>query len=509
MIDNAGARILGDMGDSTQSAAATMAKAREAARIQKPFTVKSFTLPPETEAQLEQILSIFLEELNQTQLRDSLAYCLRELTVNGKKANTKRVYFEEKGLNLDSENDYRTGMATFKSETLDNIKYWLGKQEEKGLYVRVTFHVKGRDLHLTIGNNTLITRKEQIRVYDRIARSRAFSSLEEAMTSVLDDSEGAGLGIVILVLMLKRIGLSEDAFDIDVEDNETVARLIIPMDETKSEQLSHISRRLADQIDRLPEFPESILELRRMLDDPDAEMAEIARSLGKDPSLTADLLRTVNSARYALANRMDNVVEAVKIVGLRGLKQMLLSYGTRRVLGEDNDVSRRLWDHSQRTAFFAYGLARAISRRKEILDDVYVGGILHDMGKIVFSNMHPEVVERMTEFCRQKGIPTTLFEAVSDGIDHAEVGARLAERWNFPEALVESIRFHHNPMRSSTANREVVSLVYLANELVKVENELYDAIDARVLRGLGINNKEQLSKIRERLEEQYRRQFRD
>ena len=78
-------------------------------------------------------------------------------------------------------------------------------------------------------NNVEITRKEQIRVFDRIARSRAFSSMEEAFSTVLDNSEGAGLGIVILILMLKKIGLDEDAFDIEVENGETVATLAIPL----------------------------------------------------------------------------------------------------------------------------------------------------------------------------------------------------------------------------------------------------------------------------------------
>lgn len=494
---------------SQGGATEVLEKARAAAKSQKPFAIKSYTLPPQTEAQIEEVLGVFLKELDRGVLKDSLAYCLRELAVNGKKANTKRVYFEEKGLNLQDDNDYQTGMATFKNETLDNISYWLERQEAAGLYVRVVFHIQGRDLHIKVANNTLITRKEQIRIYDRIARSRAFRTMEEAMTSVLDDSEGAGLGIVILVLMLKKFGLDEEAFDIDVEGEETVARLVIPMDATKVDHLSKISTELAEHIDALPQFPENILKLRSMIEDPDAEMSDIASILSTDPSLTADLIRTVNSARYMLPRRMDNVMEAVKVVGLRGLRQMLFSYGAQRVLGdgEQNQVTRSLWEHAQRTAYFAYAIGRYVCKRKDILDDVYVGGILHDMGKIVFSSISPETVERINTFAHGRGIPTSVFEEMSDGIDHAEVGARLAERWNFPEVLVATIRYHHSPLKAPASVRDVVAVVYLANELANLSDSHYEQLDIRVLRIVGVQDRTQLQAIHERLSDQYDREF--
>lgn len=483
-------------------------QARDAARSQRPFVIKSYRFPHSVEMEMESVLRVFLTELGREILTDSINYCLRELAVNAKKANTKRVYFEEKRLNLEDSDDYTSGMQNFKNETLDNIAYWLEKQEAAGLYVKVTFLVRGRDLEIAVANNTKITRKEQIRIYDRIARSRAFRTLEEAMTTVLDDSEGAGLGIVILVLMLKKIGLDEEAFDIDVEGDETVARLVIPMGETKVEHLEHISDELANTIDSLPQFPESILELRRLLDDPDAKMGAIARTLGKDPSLTADLLRTVNSARYMLPRRMDNVVEAVKVVGLRGLRQMLFSYGTQRILGDggDNETTRSLWEHCQRTAFFGYGIGRYVLKRKEILDDVYVGGILHDMGKIVFSNMHPETVARVQQFCLKKGIASSVFEEMNDGIDHAEVGARLAHRWNFPDVLVETIRHHHSPLKAKAQHRTVVAVVYLANEMVKFGSEL-EHLDPRVLRMLGVKDRRSLLDFGQKLAVQYDREF--
>jgi hypothetical protein len=174
-----------------------------AARNGIPLVIKTHSLPPETEADLEEILMIYLEELGQDAVKDHLAYCLKELTVNAKKANTKRVYFKEKGLNLDNPEDYEKGMKTFKSETLGNIQHYLELQEQQDLYIKVTYLIRNNMLHFSVRNNAPIKPKELTRVYDRLARSRAFESMEEAFAEVLDDSEGAGLGIVIMILMLR------------------------------------------------------------------------------------------------------------------------------------------------------------------------------------------------------------------------------------------------------------------------------------------------------------------
>jgi putative nucleotidyltransferase with HDIG domain len=477
-------------------------KVLKAARSSIPLTVKSYTLPRETEEYLEEILSLFLKEMGQEQLKDALSYCLREIAVNAKKANTKRVYFKERGLDILDDGDYQEGMQQFKQDTLENISHYLQRQKEDGLYVKVVFHARGRVLHLYVINNTMITKKEQIRVYDRIARSRAFNSLEEALTTVLDDSEGAGLGIVILVLMLKKIGLDEDAFDIDARDGETVARISIPMSQVRLESLDMISQRIVAEIEALPRFPENIVALQKMIENPNSEIAEIARQVSTDPSLTADLLKLVNSAQFMLPKKVDNIVEAVKMVGMRGLRNLLFFHGTQKILGNETAETKRLWEHSYRTAFYAYQLARSVTRKKEILDDVYVGGILHDMGKIIFSSVHPELIEKIHGFCREKGISEEIFEDLAAGLNHSEIGAMIAEKWNFPDALVAAIKYHHTPTTSPMEFRDVVFTVYLANGLTHYgEKQLgIDQLEPAVLKYFNVSGEQQLGQIEQKLD---------
>ncbi len=477
-----------------------VSKVKLAAHNSTPLAIKTYTLPHETEVYLEEVLSVFLEEFGQAAIKDNIAYCLRELAVNAKKANTKRAYFQEKELNINAKEDYEKGMRDFKQETLNNIDYYLQKQKEMNLYVKIVFHAKGKTLTVSVHNNVEISRKEQMRVYDRIARSRAFDSMEEAFSSVLDDSEGAGLGIVILVLMLKKLGLDEDALDIDTRDGETIAQIIIPFSNVHLENLDALSKEIVDEINELPQFPENIVFLQKLITDPDSEITDIARQISMDPSLTGDLLKVVNSAQFMLPKRVDNIVEAVKLVGLRGIRNLLYSYGTQKLL-----QGQQSWrDHSYKTAFNAYNLAKSL-RKKDILDDAYVGGILHDMGKIVFSNVHPDLLTKINNFCKVREIQRNLFEDLSAGLNHAEIGARIAMKWNFPDVLVEAIKYHHEPTECTQDCRGVVYTVYLANALANLEKEnlSYDILNKEVLQFFGINSKAQFDVIWKKLEDAF------
>ena len=478
-------------------------KIKQSVRMSVPLTVTTYKLPHETEEQIDEILAAYLEELGQIQLKDHLSYCLKELAVNAKKANTKRVYFDEKKLDLQSREDYVEGMKNFKEETLNKHDFWLEMQKNRGLYIKFLFHPKGRNFKISIKNNVEITRKEQMRVYDRIARSRAFETLEEAFAEVLDDSEGAGLGIVILVLMLRKMGLDEDAYEIEGEEGVTTASITVPINEVKLEKLDMLISQIVEEIDRLPQFPENIVAIQRLINDPKSEINDIARKISTDPSLTADLLKTVNSAQFMLPNKVDNIVDAVKMLGLRGVKNMLFNYGTEKIL--DLPAHPELWEHAHRVAFYSFTLARQITRSKDIIDDAYVGGVLHDIGKIVFSAVHPDLLDRIKHFSTERDIAPGLFEDLSAGYNHAEIGAKIAEKWNFSDSLIESIRYHHEPFACRPEHRLIVYCVYLGNAFCAFESgEMpYDIMDHSILAKFRITSEKQFKEVQHRLFNNY------
>ncbi len=476
-------------------------KIRKATQSGIPLTITTYTLPHEIEVYVEQVLEVFLKEVKQEKLKDYMVYCVRELAVNAKKANTKRVYFLERGLDLENPDEYNAGMESFKKDTLENIGHYLQMQKEKGLYIKLIFQAKGPTIILEIRNNVAVTRTELIRIHDKLARSRQYNSLEEALTQVLDDSEGAGLGLVILVLMLKKVGLDEDCFDIVSNDIETIARITIPVAQTRIENLHELAKEIVNQIIALPQFPENIVTIQKLIANPKSEITDIARQISMDPALTADLLKFVNSAQFMMPKKVDSISEAVKLVGIRGIKNLLYSYGTQKILGDDSTTEKKsLWEHSYRTAFYAYNLAKNFKKDRNLMDDVYVGGILHDMGKIIFSNVHPDLLGKIQSFCADKAIPGSTFEDLSAGMNHAEIGAMIAEKWNFPESLIASIRLHHDPLVAADEFKDVVDTVYLANMFCEYEagNVGFDQIEPKILAGFGISSVKQVETLLQR-----------
>jgi putative nucleotidyltransferase with HDIG domain len=483
-------------------------KVKKAVQSGIPLTITTFTLPHEIEMYIEQVLTVFLKQVDQEKLKDYIVYCVQELAVNAKKANTKRVYFTERGLDLSNSEDYKLGMSTFKENTLNNIAHYLQLQKEKGLYIKLILQIKKNIIHIEVRNNVAVTKTELIRIHDKLARSRQYNNLEDALSQVLDDSEGAGLGLVILVLMLKKMGLDEDCFDILGTDKETIARIIIPLEQTRVESISILSTTIVNNVNSLPQFPENILLVQKMIMDPKSEMADIARQISMDPALTADLLKIVNSAQYMLAKKVDSISEAVKMVGIRGIKNLLYSYGTQKVLGDDTSDKKTLWEHCYKTAFYAYNLIKNFRKDHNLLDDVYVGGILHDMGKIIFSNVHPELLAKIKEFCAEKNLPSSTFEDLAAGMNHAEIGALIAEKWNFPEGLVFAIRYHHDPASAPPEFRDLVETVYLANMFCEYENGnvTFDQFEHFVLENFGITSKKQIDGLLERFSVGFKRE---
>jgi putative nucleotidyltransferase with HDIG domain len=483
-----------------QELAVDEAKVKKAVQSGIPLTITTYTLPHEIELYIDRVITVFLRLVNRENLRSYIVYCVQELAVNAKKANTKRIYFMQRGLDLNNPRDYKLGMASFMDDTLNNLGYYLQLQKEKGFYIKLVLQIKNNSINIEVRNNATITETELFRIHEKLNRARQYNSLEEALGQVLDNAEGAGLGLVILALMLKKIGLNEDCFKITSNERETIAQVRIPMDRALVENMAELSATIVANVNSLPQFPENILMVQRLIGDPRADMASIAREISMDPAITADLLKIVNSAQYMLVKKVDSIAEAVKMLGLRGIKNLLYSYGTQKILGEESAEKKALWEHSHKTAFYAFNLIRNFHRDSGLIDDAYVAGILHDMGKIVFASVHPDLLKRIRDFCDQKGLPPATFENLAAGMNHADIGALIAEKWNFPDSLINAIRYHHDPASAPKQDRVLVDAVYLANMFCEYEwgDVSFDQFDSGVLERFGIKTKNQIESLLER-----------
>ncbi|MCQ2242257.1 HDOD domain-containing protein [Treponema sp.] len=474
-----------------------------------PLTVTTYTLPIEMEGYITDILSVFLKLLNMDSYYEGLAYCVKELVNNAKKANTKRIYFAGKGLNINNIDDYDRGMQNFKMDTITNINYYLEEQRKQGYFIKTIFQMRNNKIKVEIRNRAALTVFEYKRIHDKITRAHQYTSIEEGISQLLDESEGAGLGLVIMILILRKFGLTEDNYQVLSEKNETINRIIIPLDKTLEENINTISREFANLVDSLPEFPENITQINNLINSPTSKMSDIARRISNDVALTGELLKMVNSAAYMLPHPCQNIEEAVKYAGLRGIKNLLFSIGSmENLVSSSSEKSKKLWDHSYQVGFYAYNLARNFCKKdRSNIEDSYVCGLLHDMGKIVFENARPNISSKLEDICKKKHISKEIFENLIAGCNHGEIGACIAEKWNFPQILIDVLRYHHNPECAPESSKELCNVIYLADMMAHYSEGLIDfaQIDSEILEYFNISTEEQLQGIADRLASSFKR----
>jgi len=479
-------------------------KIERAVQMNIPLSINTYTLPKETEVYITEVTKVFLETVHQSEIEDYIIYCLNELTTNAKKANTKRVYFKEKGFDIFDQKSYDEGMRNFKQESLGNIDYYLQLQKKEGLYIKVIMQAKQDCITFEVRNNVQMVATEFKRIFDRMVVARDYENIDQAFMQAIDDTEGAGLGLIIMLLMLKKIGLKEDAFELITEKDITINRITIPKDFKINRHLIELTKTIVDYINEIPQFPEKIMEIQRLINDPNATMTTIASLISEDVALTTDLLKLVNSVAFGLTKECMNINEAVTLAGLRGIQHLLYSVGTLQVLQITDDEQKKLWDHTYKCAFFAYSIAK-MQNKNDILEEIYVCALLHDLGKLVFSSIYPEMLEKINELQVERNIPSQVIKSVMSGMEHQAIGLAVAAKWNLPAPIVNTIKYQYEPEIAPKEYYDLVSTVSFSEFMLQFQegNISYDQMPPMLLAQYNIESEEQLRRLCDQLNAQF------
>ncbi len=199
-----------------------------AVKTRKPIDFFCYTLTPDQKSRFQDILNVFLEECDQKYLFNYLSYCLFELLDNASKANAKRVYFKEHNLNINDEADYKSGMKNFKDTLDENTLHYENELEAGQLKVHLLLSADDV-ISITVSNNTKITDLEYNRIKEKIEKTKVYNTMADAINDI-DQTEGSGLGIITVLIMLKKLGLAADHLKFKTTDTETIATIEIPKD---------------------------------------------------------------------------------------------------------------------------------------------------------------------------------------------------------------------------------------------------------------------------------------
>jgi putative nucleotidyltransferase with HDIG domain len=220
-------------------------------------------------------------------------------------------------------------------------------------------------------------------------------------------------------------------------------------------------------VDRLPAFPTSAIQLSGLLRDERAGAPEVEKVVRPDPSLTANLLRMANSSYFSPRSRAETVRQAVALLGMKRTFELAVGAALARMIparlpGYDLDA-KAFWLHCVAVAVLSERLAK--ETRAASPDLLFTAGLLHDVGKLAIATFvagaAPEILVRA-----RAGIDFVTAEREVLGVDHCEVGARVAETWKLPPAVAWAARWHHQPTAAPEGvNRTLVDLVHAADSL--------------------------------------------
>ena len=232
-----------------------------------------------------------------------------------------------------------------------------------------------------------------------------------------------------------------------------------------------------DRIREIPTLPSIVVELNRLLQDPDTSVARISQTIEKDQATALKILKLVNSAFYGLQSKVSEIRSAVIMLGFNAVRNAIVSVSVIEAFGSkimlpDFDVTD-FWKHSLAVAVTSKSIA--YSTRLNSPDNCFVGGLLHDVGKVIMAQYFQDLFASVWTTSKRDAI--SFYEAEQKVIPthHTAIGARLATRWQLPPGLIEAIQWHHD-CQFDSQNAEVALIIHLANVIVNSYNEDPDCV---------------------------------
>lgn len=255
---------------------------------------------------------------------------------------------------------------------------------------------------------------------------------------------------------------------------------------------------LVQGVGSLVTLPDVFVRINQLVNDPNSNIADIAKAASQDPSFTVRLLRVANSSFYGFSSTIDTVPKAVSIIGTSQIRSLALATSVASSFdGLPNTLvsMEDFWRHSLYCALIARTLAKQV--RKCDPDALFTAALLHDIGELVIFNRLPEQAKDALLLVLDSAdeMPVHLAEQQVIGFDHAQVGGELARQWKLPPLLEECIEFHHAVNAGLRFPREV-AIVHIANALaLMAEIDTHDAndvspIDPRAWEISGLNPEE-------------------
>jgi putative nucleotidyltransferase with HDIG domain len=215
----------------------------------------------------------------------------------------------------------------------------------------------------------------------------------------------------------------------------------------------------------LPPLPQVATRVIRISAASDTSAEELQELIGTDQALSLQVLKVANSAMFGRVREVNTLTQAIMTLGFFTTRSVVLASSVKNLFsrGPVGNQERLLWEHALVTALTGSAFSKAM--RCSNTEEVFLAGLMHDIGKSVLTLKFPEGYGALLRRLHDQGGDTLAMELDTFGFDHTMVGEALLHSWNIAEGVEAVVRWHHNPLQAPSEYRRLVALVALGNQV--------------------------------------------
>jgi len=228
-----------------------------------------------------------------------------------------------------------------------------------------------------------------------------------------------------------------------------------------------IDQMITDGI-KIPSPPAIAVSILNAVQKDEPSFNELAKIISSDPALTAKLLRIANSGFYSLKFQVNSIEKAITVLGVNVLKNIALSFVIAKELSEQDGQGFDFNYFWCRSVTFAVAAELLALEFKHDSEDTFVSALLCDLGILILHQAIPESYQKVLDEKKRTQDSSLTIETRLLGLNHAEMGSGVLERWHLPEAIHLPIRYHHCPEFAPEQHRSAAKLLQIADRLVSI-----------------------------------------
>lgn len=449
-------------------------------------------LMDDTELLLSRVIHTLLYEVSRVNYLQPVTLTLRELVTYINKLYIRREFIKERNLPASNRLELLEVTSNF------NRSNFLKKYNSKNGYLKVELKVTERALSIVVESSSELTKLEHNIINNTLDQTEGYNSIHDILMDKPELTELTEFHLTMAMFALREINIDRESINFRSDNGKMVMELDVAFSQISNTDADMITEEIKREIKFLPQFPESVLRLQKEIMDPEWDYVRISDYILSDSSLTAEILRLVNSPVYNVKERIDKVSIAVKKIGILGLKAILYNFGSLTVLEKQYNVGKI---NSYKEHLFNVALLSSfIANYRNLVnfsEDIYVAALMHDLGKIIVSSLNPELADKIND-CYQTGrARIDILDSLSEGYNHSIIGSLLANKWNFPQKYINAIRYHHSPQNAPAEFKIITYCVYLGNEIAHILDGKckYSDLNPLVLNFFNLDKVEEFDKL--------------